>query len=184
MAQFVCQNQNFRHGVRDESPEHLGHDGKMVPHVRPLEAVFDRGGLTPEAITEAKAKLTFHGLMEHESGEDLDPVYRMSVFDSEVAPCRTDGRTHEERARRERAPRLGRERPRVRRDRPAPRHELPWANYDEIEDPKKVSRSRTTIGADLDEIIRYELENQKRERWLEALGQAKATQEEVVIVKA
>ena len=46
---------------------------------------------------------------------------------------------------------------------------LPWANYDEIEDPEKVVEIAITIGADLDEVIRYELENQNRERWLEAL---------------
>ena len=138
MAQFVSQHQNFRHGVRDEVPQHLGHDGKMVPHVRPLEAVFDRGGLTPEAITEAKAKLTFHGLMEYESGEDLDPTYRMSVFDSEVRSCRTGGRTTERRALVVNVLRASEENGRAYVEIvPAPAT-IPWANYDEIDDPDKV----------------------------------------------
>jgi hypothetical protein len=183
VAQFVSQNQNFRHGVRDEVPEHLGHDGKMVPGVRPLEAAFDRGGLTPEAITEAKAKLSFHGLMEHESGEDLDPVYRMSVFDSEVAQLQ-NGWTDDERALVENVLRASDENGRAYVEIvPAPA-ELPWANYDEVEEPEKVIEIAATIGADFDEIIRYELDNQNRDRWLEALREAKATQEEVVIVKA
>lgn len=183
MAQFVCQNQNFRHGVRDEVPEHLGHDGKMVPRVRPLEAEFSRGGLTPEAIVEAKAKLTFHGLMEHESGEDLDPVYRMSVFDSEIAALQ-NGWTEAEEQLVVNVLRASDENGRAYVEIvPAPA-ELPWANYDEIDEPEKAIEIALTIGADFDEIIRYELDNQNRERWLEVLREAKATQEEVVIVKA
>jgi hypothetical protein len=183
VAQFVSQYQSFRHGVRDEVPQHLGHDGKMVPEVRSLEAEFSRGALTPEAITEAKAKLTFHGLMEHESGEDLDPVYRMSVFDSEVMQLQL-GWTDDERELVENVLRASDENGRAYVEViPAPAT-IPWANYDEIEDPKKVVEIANTIEADLDEVIRYELENQNRERWLKALTEAKATQEEVVIVKA
>jgi hypothetical protein len=183
VAQFVSSSQNFRHGVRDEVPQHLGHDGKMVPQVRPLEAEFDRGGLTPEAIVEAKAKLTFHGLMEYESGEDLDPTYRMSVFDSEVAKLQ-NGWSDDEEELVVNVLRASEENGRAYVEIiPAPAT-IPWANYDEIDDPEKVIEIANQIGADLGEIIRYELENQKRDRWLEELGQAQVLQEEVVVVKA
>lgn len=183
MAQFVSNSSNYRHGVRDEVPEHLGHDGRMVPAVRHLEAVFSRGGLTPEAITEGKAKLAFHGLLEYESGDDLDPTYQMAVFDSEVAKLQ-EGWTDEEEAlvlnvlRSSSENGLG-----YIEIVPAPAG-LPWANYEEIEDPDEVVKIATMIKADLDEVIRWELENQNRDRWLDALANARAAQEEVVIVKA
>jgi len=183
VAQFVSQYPGYRHGVRDEVSEHLGHDGRMVPQVRPLEAAFDRGGLTPEAITEAKAKLTFHGLMEYESGDDLDPTYRMAAFDSEVAKLQ-GGWTDEEEALVINVLRASEENGRAYVEVIPAAAELPWANYEEVEDPDKAVEIALTIGADLDEVIRYELENQKRERWLEALTRAKETQEEVVVVKA
>lgn len=183
MAQFVTQYPGYRHGVRDEVPEHLGHDGKMIPFVRPLEAVFGRGGLTPEAITEGKAKLTFHGLMEYESGEDLDPTYRLAVFDSEVAKLQ-EGWTDEEEALVVNVLRASEENARAYVEIiPAPA-EIPWANYAEVDDPDKVVEIALTIGADLAEVIRYESENENRERWLDALTKAKDTQEEVVIVRA
>jgi hypothetical protein len=183
VAQFVSQYPGYRHGARDEVSEHLGHDGRMVPQVRPLEAVFARGGLTKEAIIEAKSKLTFHGLMEHESGDDLDPVYRIAVFDSEVAKLQ-EGWTDEEEALVVNVLRASEENGRAYVEIvPAPAG-LPWRNYDEIEDPDEVVKIAKTIEADLDEIIRYELENQKRERWLQALTKAQEEQEKVVVVKA
>jgi hypothetical protein len=183
VPQFVSQYPGYRHGVRDEVPEHLGHDGFMVPFVRPLEAVFDRGGLTPEAITEAKAKLTFHGLMEHESGDDLDPIYRISVFDSEVMALQ-EGWSDEEQALVINVLRASTENGRAYVEIVAAPATIPWGNYDDIDDPDKVVEIAQTIEADIGEVIRYELENQNRERWLEALNDAKSAQEEVVTVKA
>jgi hypothetical protein len=183
VTQFVSQYPGYRHGVRDEVPEHLGHDGMMVPAVRPLEAQFGRGGLTPEAITEAKAKLTFHGLMEYESGDDLDPIYRVSVFDSEIAQLQ-EGWSDDETALVVNMLRASNENGTAYVEIiPAPAT-IPWGNYDDIDDPDKVVEIALTIGADVDEIIRYELENQNRERWLEALNDAKTAQEEVIVVKA
>ncbi len=183
MPQFVTQYPGLRHGVRDEVPEHLGHDGKMVPHVRALEAAFSRGALTPEAITEAKAKLTFSGLMEYESGEDLDPAYRIAVFDSEVVGLQ-EGWTEAEEALVVETLRASEENGRMYVEIvPAPAS-VPWSNYDDIEEPERVVEIALTIGADLDEVIRYELENENRARWLDALKAARELQEETIVVKA
>lgn len=183
MARFVSPHRNYSHGVRSEVEAHLGPDGVMVPYQRHLSADFGPDLRTDEDLNLAKSVFTFRGLPIYENGQPVDPAFRVSVFDSEVAKLQ-NGWTDEEEAMVVEAllhngP-IGQMYVEVV---PTPA-EKPWNGYDELEDAARIAELAVAINADLEQVIRYEAENANRFYVLEALEAAKADADETIIVSA
>ena len=183
MARFVSPHRNYKHGVRRETPAHLGPDGKMVPAVRALQAEFDPDLRNDADIALAKSTFTFRGMPIHENGQPVNSTYRISVFDSEIMALKL-GWTEEEEALvvdelRNRGP-IGQMYVEVV---PVPA-EKPWNGYDELDDADRIVDLATAIGADLEAILQYERENANRAEVIAALQGVMAEADEQIIVSA
>ena len=183
MARFVSPHRNYKHGVRKETPTHLGPDGRMVPGVRALQAEFSPDLRQDADITLAKSTFTFRGMPIHENGQPVNPTYRISVFDSEVTALK-EGWTEEEEALvveelRNNGP-IGQMYVEVV---PVPA-EKPWNGYDELDDADRILDLATAIHADLELVLQYERENANRGDVIAALQGALAEADEQIIVSA
>ncbi len=184
MARFVSPHRNYSHGVREEKPQRLGPYGEQLPEQKGLSADFSPDLRTDEDVALAKSTFDFRGLPIWENGQTIDPTYRIAVFDSEVAALQNQW-TQEEHdlvveTLRHNGP-IGQMYIEVV---PAPA-EKPWNGYDELEDADRIVELALGIGADLDQVIAYESQNENREAVVEALGAAKAgTADETFIVSA
>jgi hypothetical protein len=183
MARFVSPHRNYSHGVRSERAAHLGPDGVMVPEVSRLSADFTPDLRTDEDIALAKSTFTFRGLPIWENGQTVDPTYRISVFDSEVAKMQ-NGWSDADEAEVVEA---------LRHNGPigtmyvefvpvAP--EIPWPGYDDLSDVERIVDLAVGINADLDKVLAYERVNQDRPEVLAALEAAQADANETIIVSA
>ena len=182
MARFVSPHRNFSVGIRAERDAYLGPDGVMVPAVTPLEAQF-----TPDLRTDVERDLAlstfqFRGLAIHENGQPVDPTYRISVFDSEVAKLQ-NGWTDADEAAVVAALRSGPIGQMYVEVVPVP-VEKPWNGYDELTDADRIVELATAIGADLSQVVAYERENRDRDDVIEALKAAEAEADETIIVSA
>lgn len=170
MARFVSQYLKFSHGVRDAEPSKMGLDGRMTAPVAGLEAEFTHNGATPKDALVAKSSMKFTGVPQDEAGNDIDPAYRISVFDSEAAKL-ANGWTEDEEQLVIDALRasgdLGRAFVEIL---PEP-VEAPWPNYDQT-DPEEIVKVAGLINADLELALAYEKENQKRPGVIDALSEA------------
>jgi hypothetical protein len=183
MARFVSPHRNYRHGVRAAEAAHLGPDGVMVPEVTALAAIFTPDLRTDEDIAVAKSSFTFRGMPIFENGQEVEPIYRIAVFDTEVAKLQ-NGWTDEDEALvveelRTRGP-IGQMYVEVI---PVPA-EKPWNGYDELTDADRIVDLATGIGADLSLVMAYEAENQNRETVIDALTAALAEADETITVSA
>jgi hypothetical protein len=183
MARFVSPHRNYSHGIRNHVDAHLGPDGKMVPEQSELSADFSPDLRTDEDTAYALSNLKFRGLPIFEDGTPVQPHYRISVFDSEVAKLQ-NGWTDEDEA-------LVVEALRTRGPIgtmyvefvPAPA-EKPWNGYDELDDPARIVELANGIDADLVKVIQYEKENKNRPAVLDALETAQSEADEVISVQA
>jgi hypothetical protein len=183
MARFVSSHRNYSHGVRNGVPAHLGPDGRMVPEQTELSADFTPDLRTEEDTALAMASLQFRGLPIFEDGRPVQPHFRISVFDSEVAKLQ-NGWTDEDEAEvvdalRTRGP-IGSMYVEVL---PVPA-EKPWNGYDSLTDADKVVELALAIDADLTKVAAYERENKARHEVLAALDAAIAAAGETIVVSA
>ena len=183
MARFVSSHRNYSHGVRNYIASHLGPDGKMVPEQTELQAQFTPDLRTDEDTAVAMAHLQFRGLPIFESGEEVGPFYRISVFDSEVARLQ-NGWTEDDEALvvktlRESGP-IGAMYVEVV---PA-KADKPWNGYDELVDAERVVELAVAINADLVSVAQYERENRNRPEVLAALDAAITAAGETITVSA
>lgn len=184
MARFVSQYKNHTVGIRNHSESHLGRDGKMVPEVPGLEAVFEHRLTTASDVEEAKSRLTFKGLMQVEGTEEpYGYGLRVSVFDSEQAQL-ANGWSDADRILVEEVLRSahgnGSD---FFESIPAPAVK-PWKGYDSVTDVDRILELALAIDADLAEVVSYERENKNREDVIAALLAAQAEQDETVIIRA
>ena len=183
MARFVSPHRNYSHGVREYLPQRLGPYGDHLPEQKALAADFGPDLRTDEDLNLAKSTFTFRGLPIYENGQPVDPAYRVSIFDSEVAKLQ-NGWTDEEEALvvdtlRNNGP-LGQMYVEVL---PVPA-DKPWNGYDELEDAARIAELAVAINADLAQVILYESQNANRFFVIEALEAAKADADETIIVSA
>jgi hypothetical protein len=155
----------------------------MVPEVTLLTADFTPDLRTDEDTTLAKSAFDFRGLPIYESGQPVDPTYRISVFDSEVAAMQNGWSEEDEKlvvdTLRNNGP-IGQMYVEVI---PVPA-EKPWNGYDELTDADRIVELATGIGADLTQVAAYESENLNRELVMDALQAALAEADETIIVSA
>ena len=182
MARFVSPHRNFSVGVRSHKPSYLGPTGKMVPEVPELSAEFTPDLRTAEDTALAKSVFTFRGMPIYEDGSEIDPSFRISVFDSEVAKLQ-NGWTDEDEA-------LVIEKLRATVGSggcaeviPA-KAEKPWNGYDAVSDPDKIVELALAIDADLSQVEQYERENLNRDSVLAALQSAVSERDETITVSA
>lgn len=183
MARFVSQSLNFTHGVRDGQEEYLGHNGKMVPEVRGLEAVFQHGLLNPSDIAAARSGLKFRGTVQDEAGREIEPLGRLSAFDTELAAIQNGWTPDEE----ELVVQTLRESPSNGSDFleiiPTAAAK-PWPGYDDVETPERIVEIALDIGADLKQVIAYEVANRNAAPVVNALEAAGKSASDAVVVTA
>lgn len=161
----------------------MGLNGVMLPEVPALEAQFETDWRTDPDIALAKSVFTFRGLAIYENGQPVEPTYRISVFDSELAQLK-HGWTDEDteivvEALRNEGP-IGQMYVEVI---PAPA-DKPWNGYDELDDPARIVELALAIDADLEKVVQYERENLKRAEVVGALKGALDAAGETIIVSA
>lgn len=182
MARFVSPHRNYSHGVRNALPERVGPRG-IEAEVRGLEAQFNPDGRTDADLALAKSVFNFRGLAMYENGQLVDPGYRVSVFDSEVAKLQ-HGWTQDEHdlvvdALRHNGP-IGQMYVEV-----IPvAAEKPWNGYDELSDADRIVELALAIDADLTKVVQYESENRNRPQVIAALEAEIASADETIIVSA
>ena len=183
MARFVSPHRSYSHGVRSGREAYLGPDGKMVPAETSLSADFTPDLRTDEDTALAKSTFKFRGMPIYESGQEVDPTYRISVFDSEVAKLQNQWSDADEAlvvdALRNNGP-IGQMYVEVI---PVPA-EKPWNGYDELTDADRIVDLAIGTGADLSLVVAYETENLNRELVIDALQAALAEADETIIVSA
>lgn len=183
MARFVSAHRNFALGVRGHKAAHLGPDGKMVPEQAELSADFSPDLRTEEDTALALASLNFRGLPIFEDGRPVEPHYRISVFDSEVAKLQ-NGWTDAEEALVIEALR-GNSGVNVMYIEVVPvAAEKPWNGYDGLKDADKVVELAIAIDADLTKVAQYERENLNRPEVVAALDAAIEAAGETITVSA
>lgn len=167
-ARFVSRYGNYSVGVQEASAERLGHDGKMIPAKRRLDANFQNRLVTDADLAVAVATFSFRGLPEDtDTNEHISPIWRVSVWDSEQARL-TDGLTDDEieqciEALR-RDPGYGQDHVEI-----APaKIDAPLPNYDKlsVEEILEVSK---LLHVSHEDIAAYERENANREALLKRL---------------
>ena len=183
MARFVSPHRNYAHGVRPEIEAHLGPDGVMVPKQTALSADFGPDLRTDEDVTLAKSVFTFKGMPIYENGQELDPSYRISVFDSEVAKLQNGWSDEDEAAVVEALRFNGPVGQMYVEVVPVPA-EKPWNGYDDLTDASRIVDLAIGTGADLSQVAAYESENLNREDVLWALQSAQAEAAETITVSA
>jgi hypothetical protein len=181
MARFVSPHRNFSVGVHNARASYLGPDGKMVPEVQELRANFTPDLRNSEDTALAKSAFVFRGMPIYEDGSEVDPSYRISVFDSEVAKLQ-EGWTEDDEALVIAALRatVGQGCVEVI---PAAAAK-PWNGYDSLTDADKVVELALAIDADLAQVAQYERENLNRPAVVEALQAAAAERDETITVSA
>ena len=181
MARFVSQYLKYAHGIRDGVPAHMGLGGKMIPEVTRLEAEFSHDAITPKDAFFAKANLNFSGMPEDEAGHEIDPVYRISVFDSEAARLARGWSVEEEELVVEKLRSANENGSYFVEITPDP-IEKPWNNYDETA-PDKIVEIAKLVNADLEQVLAYEREHANRLGVIDAL-QEEAEVEPTEVVRA
>lgn len=183
MARFVSPHRNYSHGVREEKPQRLGPYGEHLPEQKALIADFGPDLRNDDDLALAKSTFTFRGLPIRENGQTIDPAYRISVFDSEVAKLRL-GWTDEEEALvvdtlRNNGP-IGQMYVEVL---PVAASK-PWNGYDELDDAARIVELALGINADIEQVALYEKQNQNRAEVLDALAALDTAASETIIVSA
>ena len=155
----------------------------MVPEVTPLSADFTPDLRTPEDTALAKSTFVFRGMPIYESGQEIDPSFRISVFDSEVAKLQNRWTDDDEALVVEELRERGPSGVMYVEVIPVP-VEKPWNGYDELTDADRIVDLAIGTGADLSLVIAYESENLNRELVIDALQAALAEADETIIVSA
>lgn len=182
---FLSQLKALHVTVRSHRDEHTALNEAGTPITVParpaLEAQFEHGNLTYEDAALIKAHYPkIIGTNEDEAHRPLDPTYRFSVFDSELAQL-NNGWTDDERLEVEEflKARVGQDFFFVERG-PLAR---PWPNFDEMEAEQILVVAQAT-DADLKTLIAYEQENEARIEVIEILSEAVESADETIIVQA
>lgn len=182
MARFVSPHRNFSIGVRNARASYLGPDGKMVPAVEELRADFTPDLRTAEDTALAKSVFVFRGMPIYEDGSPIDPSFRISVFDTEVAKLQNGWSDDDEQLV------IAAIRANVGSGSCAEVIPVaaakPWNGYDGLTDPEKVVELALAIDADLAQVEQYERENLNRPEVVEALQAAAAERDETITVSA
>lgn len=181
MARFVSRYAGYSHGVREEIAEQFSRGTRIIQ--RSLEAQFDRRGLTDYEKELAARELSFHGLPEDkDTGENVSPMSRLSLFDSEQAQkhFRWTDEEHDlvVQTLRE-SERLGLDYIEVAQ----PKRPAPWSGYDKLTDVDQIVELTIATETSPADVIAYERENEDREEVIAALEALlePAGDEEIVI---
>jgi hypothetical protein len=183
MARFVSQHRNFSHGVRNAEAAHLGPDGVMVPEVTALAADFSPDLRTDEDIAFAKSTFNFRGMPIYESGKEVEPIYRISVFDSEIARLQNRWSADDEALVVEVLRGSSMNGAAFAELKPEPATK-PWNGYDEVNDAARIVELALAIDADLDKVLQYEAENLNRPEVTAEIKIAIAAADETIVVSA
>lgn len=183
MARFVSPHRNYSHGIREHLPQRLGPYGDHLPEQKALEAAFGPDLRTDEDVALAKSVFKFRGLAIYENGQPVDPTYRISVFDSEIAKMQ-NGWTDEEESLVVEGLRNNGPIGQMYVERLPVAASVPWNGYDELTDVTRIVDLAVGTNADLDAVAKYERENQNRSDVLEALEAAGVAGAETIIVSA
>jgi hypothetical protein len=183
MARFIAKYARYRHGVRTGRFMVL-QDGQRQELSKDLFCKFETYVPTDEERELGLETFSFLGLPEdRDTNAPVSPRNRISGFDSVVAQRDLDW-TDEEREIVETALRnsfaYGDEFIEVTQKAAA----KPWPMYDSA-DPETILTIALSIGADLDEVYRYESENANREEVLKALANpTEEEQDDAVLIEA
>jgi len=183
MARFIAKYAKYRHGVRTGRFMVLN-DGQRQELSKELFAKFEVQVPTPDEKEIGMKVFQFHGLPEdRDTNEHVSPRNRISGLDTEDAQREFDW-TDEEREIVESVLRnsyaFGDEFIEI-TALPAP---VPWPTYDTTP-VEKILDIEVAIGADLEEIARYEAENQNREAVLAILsGPVPEVEDDSVLIEA
>jgi hypothetical protein len=179
-ARFVARYGNYSVGVQSSSEERLGHDGKMVPARRRLDANFQNRLVSDDDVAVAVATFSFRGLPEDtDTNEHISPTYRLSVWDSEEAR-RYEGLSDDEvdliidALRKD----VGYGQDHV--EMTAPASVVPFPNYDDLSADEILQLLKLT-GIDVGSVVAYERENQNRESLLRRLEGVEVDDDSVVV---
>jgi hypothetical protein len=163
----ISQYGKYRIQLRPIRVKGLG-DGTAETLQEPVYCQFSNDEIIYEnELAEAKRFLSFPGLMqERDEATPLEPIYRMSVFDTAKQGYDEEMRAFVEEGFREQK-RLGNVEFIIVESTPIPR---PWPNYDRIKDPKKIALKVQEDGFEVQSVIDYErLFGQNRADVIEAL---------------
>lgn len=183
MARFVSRYQRYSHGVREEIAETFSRGTRVLQ--RPLEAQFDPRGLTDYEKETAAGKLHFHGLPEDaDTGIDVSPMSRMSLFDSEEAKkqYRWSDEEHDlvVDTLRE-SDRNGLDFIEVE----TPKRPAPWNGYDKLTDAEQIAKLTIATETPVETVLAYERENENRDDVIAALEEiSEGTEEKPVVIDA
>ena len=179
-ARFVARYGNYSVGVRSATQERLGHDGKMIPGLRRLDANFQNRLVNDDDVAMAVATFQFRGLPEDtDTNEHISPVYRLGVWDSEEARA-FEGLSDDEvdliiEALRKDVG-YGQDHVEV----TAPAAAAPFPNYDVLSVEEILQLLKLT-GIDVQAVIAYERENENRESLLKRLEGVEVDDDSVVV---
>jgi hypothetical protein len=154
----------------------------MVPEQTELSADFNPDLRNEEDTSVALSELSFRGLAIYEDGRPVQPHYRISVFDSEIAKMQ-NGWTDEDEALVVQTLRGGQHGAMYVEVVPVAA-EKPWNGYDELDKAERVVELALAIGADLEKVAQYEAENQNRPGVIAALQDAIEEAGETIVVSA
>lgn len=179
-ARFVARYGAYSVGIRPASEERLGHDGKMVPAKRRLEAEFQNRLVGNDDVALAVSTFQFRGLPEDiDTNEHISPVYRLSVWDSEEAR-RYEGLSDDEvdliieTLRND--PGYGLDHVEI----TAPVAVAPFPTYDELSEDEILQLAKIA-GLSLEAIAEYERQNKNRESLLKRLEGVEVDDDSVVV---
>ena len=147
-----------------------------------LRAEFLAGQGTTYENDLAKKTFKFNGLpVGEDDGLPIDPVYRISVFDSKEQHWDEDTRKKAEKLLTE-SPYNGSAYIIVE----TPVRPAPWAGYDKIRSVKKLLELVVETGSDAEEVLAYEIENKNRPEVVEAMQAilAPVPEDDAVVVSA
>ena len=178
-ARFVSRYGAYSVGVQSFGSERLGHDGKMVPQQRRIDAEFRNHLVSEDDLAVAIASFVFNGLPHDEdTNQDISPRYRVATWDSEWAKA-NEGLSQDEvdliidklRA----DPGYGADHIEV-----DVATKAPFQNYDNLS-PADVLKVMELTGVSVDAVIAYERENANRADLLKRLEGVEASDDAVVI---
>lgn len=182
MARFAAKFGQYRHGIRNGRWMVL-EDGQRQELTKELIAVFRRGILTEDEMQQAIRGMVYNGLpIDRDTEEHFTPRPRISGFDS-FESQNFFGWTDQERELVEHvlrtSPMNGQEFIEL-TSAPAAK---PWPAYDELGNAEQILSIAKSIGVSLDDVVKYERENQNREEILEVLEGQKLFEEKDEVVR-
>lgn len=178
-ARFVARYGAYSVGVQSFNDERLGHDGKMIPSKRRIDAQFHNHIVSEDDFALALQSFAFPGLpFDQETNQNVSPRYRVAVWDSEWAQQNeglSDGEIELIVSKLRSDPSYGADHVEV-----DVASAMPFPNYDALS-PDEVLQLLKLTGIDVAGVIAYERENANRQVLLDKLEGVEASDDSVVV---